>query len=126
MTGPLGPGPSWEQVVSHGGCPALGSPQQQQLQRMAVLAAVHWLPPLLLYRHSFSKPSAAEPHGDVRPLPVPLTSSVPHGEHRVVWAWLRLVARQALPYTFPQTALLMPGSATSRRGGGCWCGTCWE
>ncbi len=113
-TGPLGSGPSWEQVVSHGGCPAPGSPQQQQLQRMAVLAAVHWLPSLLVYRHSFSKLSAAQPLGVERIEPVPLASMVPHGELRVAWAWLRLVARQALPYTFPQPLLPPPEPVSSR------------
>ncbi len=93
-TGPLGSGPSWEQVVSHGGCPTAGSPQQQQLHRMAVLAAVHWLPSLLLYHHAFGTPGAAEPSEGERLLPVPLTSTVPNGRHRVAWEWLRLVARK--------------------------------
>ncbi len=106
-TGPLGSGPSWEQVVSHGGCPAPGSPQQQQLQRMAVLAAVHWLPSLLLY------PYAGLP-GFEPVQPVPLGSTAPNGEHRVAWAWLRLVARQLLPCTFPQMPLREPGSAAPR------------
>ncbi len=115
-SGPLGSGPSWEQVVSHGGCPAPGNPQQQQLQRMAALAAVHWLPSLLLYPYAFGTPGAAEPPWGERLQPVPLTSMVPHGEHRVVWAWLRLVARQALPSTFPPPPprLRKPGPGSAR------------
>ncbi len=83
-------GPTWQQVENAGGCPAPGTPEEEQLVRLTALAAVEWLP-VLLTRNWWMPPSAG-----LGLEAAPLSDLLPHGAHRVAWAWLRLVARQAL------------------------------
>lgn len=85
--GPHGSGPTWQQVVDAGGCPAPGTPQQRQLLQLTALAVAEWLPVLLNRRYLTAAPSGAV-------LPTPLCDLLPHGAYRVAWAWLRLVALQ--------------------------------
>ncbi len=91
----------WQQVLAAGGCPVPGSCEQQQLRRLGALAAAEWLPSLL------TCPSDSEEGGLA---PVPLAELLSHGAYRVAWAWLRLVARQALSSFLSQPTGPEPGA----------------
>ncbi len=92
----------WQQVVAAGGCPAPASREQQQLRRLGALAAAEWLPSLLTCPSDSQEGFLA---------PVPLAELLPHGAYRVAWAWLRLMARQAL-----SSRLLQPSAAGAEPG----------
>ncbi len=87
-------GPTWQQVAAAGGCPAPGTPPQLQLERLMALAATEWLPVLLTRPpHPAAAAAARAPRAAAS-----ISYLLPHKAYRVAWAWLRLVARQALAF----------------------------
>ncbi len=97
--GPHGCGLTLKELAEAGGCPAPGTPPAQQLARMAGLAAVEWLPVLLVREENGGVGVGSAGTGlgtgaGVRA--APMTELLPHGAYRVAWAWLRLVGVQGL------------------------------
>ncbi|KAG2452374.1 hypothetical protein HYH02_002620 [Chlamydomonas schloesseri] len=94
----LGSGPDMQQLLGMmgGGPPAPGSPQQVQLQTLAMRAAAEWLPRLLA---TPPVPLPLPEHLPARSIPaLPISWEVwrPHGAYRVVLRWLLALARQFL------------------------------
>ncbi len=95
---PAGSGPSWQQVEAAGGSPAPGTPAHQQQQRLAVLAAVEWLPTVT----RFPVWSGRRLVG-LTAMDYDCMARFPGGLG-VTWTWLRLAARQALAHVGPSSA----------------------